>query len=84
MKMKELSASNNYLRCLCLEYEDEDFPKMTSDEVAEINDFFDKNIKYEFVTFAEIKLKKFIYHHSKVNKKDIEYNDTNQNFIINT
>lgn len=83
-KMKELSASNNYLRSLCLEYEDEDFPKMTSDEVAEINDFFDKNIKYEFVTFADVKLKKFIYHHSKVNKKDLEYNDTNQNFIINT
>ena len=60
-KMKELSATNNYLQKLCLDYEDENFPKMTSDEVVEITDFFEKNINYNFVTFANNKLKNIVY-----------------------
>ena len=60
-KMKELSATNNYLQKLCLDYEDENFPKMTSDEIVEITDFFEKNINYNFVTFANNKLKNIVY-----------------------
>ena len=67
-KMKELSISNNYLKSLCLDYEDEDFPKMTSDEMVELDDFFGKNSVYKAVTFATRKLKNVVYKESK-NKK---------------
>ena len=34
---------------------------MTSDEIVEITDFFEKNINYNFVTFANNKLKNIVY-----------------------
>ena len=45
-KMKELAATNNYLQKLCLDYEDEDMPKLASDEIVELSDFFEKTINY--------------------------------------
>ena len=84
-KMKELSTSNNYLQKLCLDYEDEDFPQMTSDEVVEISDFFEKNIDYKSVTFASNKLKNVVYKESKnISKKDKGFISKKTNFIINT
>ena len=68
-KMKELSKSNNYLQKLCLEYEDEDMPRLTSDEMVELSDFFGKNINYKFVNFATNKLKNVVYQESKNNIK---------------
>ena len=68
-KMKELSKSNNYLQKLCLEYEDEDMPRLTSDEMVELSDFFGKNINYKFVNFATNKLKNVVYQESKNNLK---------------
>ena len=64
-KMKELSKSNNYLQKLCLDYEDEDMPKLTSDEMVELSDFFEKNINYKNVNFASNRLKDVIYQESK-------------------
>ena len=84
-KMKELSTSNNYLQKLCLDYEDEDFPQMTSDEVVEISDFFEKNIDYKSVTFASNKLKNVVYKESKnISKKDKGFISKKTNFMINT
>ena len=84
-KMKELSTSNNYLQKLCLDYEDEDFPQMTSDEVVEISDFFEKNIDYKSVTFASKKLKNVVYKESKnISKKDKGFISKKTNFMINT
>ena len=72
-KMKELSASNNYLKKLCLDYEDEDMPKLTSDEIVELSDFFGKNIDYKYVNFASDRLKDVIYQESKnIDKKNKE------------
>ena len=64
-KMKELSKSNNYLQKLCLDYEDEDMPKLTSDEMVELSDFFGKIINYKNVNFASNKLKDVVYQESK-------------------
>ena len=84
-KMKELSSSNNYLQKLCLDYEDEDFPKMTSDEVVEISDFFERNIGYKSVTFASNKLKKVVYKESKNMSKKEKFNITKKtNVMLNT
>ena len=64
-KMKELAATNNYLQKLCLDYEDEDMPKLTSDEIVELGDFFEKTIDYKCVKFASDKLKNIVYKESK-------------------
>ena len=64
-RMKELSKSNNYLQKLCLDYEDEDMPKLTSDEMVELSDFFGKIINYKNVNFASNKLKDVVYQESK-------------------
>ena len=84
-KMKELSISNNYLQKLCLDIEDEEFPKMTSDEVVELSDFFGKIIHYKSVTFASKKLKSVVYKESKYKsyKNDINIHKRT-NFPINT
>ena len=69
-KMKELAFSNNYLKSLCLDYVDEDFPKMTSDEMVELDDFFGKVGVYKAVTFASDKLKNVVYNEGQ-NKKNV-------------
>ena len=66
-KLKELTTSNNYLKKLCSENEDDELPKLTSDEIVELNDFFGKNIVYKSVTFASYKLKNIVYSESKPN-----------------
>ena len=88
-KMKELSISNKYIKELYLEYEDEDLPKLTSDEVVEFEDFFGKNINYKDVNFTSDKLKDVVYKENlsimKKNKDKLNNNYIRTDkFMINT
>ena len=86
-KMEESSVSNKYIKKLYLDYNDEEFPKLTTDDVAELDDFFGKNINYKAVKFASNKLKNVVYKESlAISKKNNEKNNyirTNK-FMINT
>ena len=61
-RMRELAKSKNILLKLYMERKDEDLPDLTSGEIVELNDFFGKNIDYNYIKIANNdRLRKIVY-----------------------